>query len=351
MPAVTDRARLAEAFGQSSDPEAYVPRLALAELAEEIGKKPACAALSGDAGLGKTLLLHVLRERLEGSFECLYVPFPRLEPPELWRWLAVALGLGRGDDDRGAVLGRARRLAAEGMGLVLLVDDAGQLPAAARTQLLAACSTRGLSLVLAFDTADAAQLASLPPQVRRVELGPPMTLAELRAYVHARLRRAGADDALTARLGPAELAALHEASGGVPAQLHARLEAWLGDPSAGLAPAPRSAAAGVARAEAPVRGARPAGRLDLSPRLRLALAALFVLLIAGFWSFALQRGPGVASVGVPVEPLAPPAAPPMPEPGPTLPPAAVPAAPEAPVTPAPLPGRGASDAVAAEVAG
>ena len=199
-----------------------MPRLALesalAELAEGIGKTPACAALTGEAGLGKTLLLHVLRQRLEGSFDCLYVSFPRLAAPELWRWVAVALGLGRGEDDRGAVLGRATRLAAEGMGLVLLVDDAGALPAAARGELIAACSTTGFSLVLAFDSADHPQLASLPAHVRRIDLGPAMTLAETRAYVHARLRRVDPDGAFAARLGPERLAALYEASGGVPAR-------------------------------------------------------------------------------------------------------------------------------------
>jgi hypothetical protein len=350
MAGAADPARLAAAFALTPNPAAYVPRLALesalAELTEGIGKTPACAALTGGAGLGKTLLLHVLHERLEGSFECLYVPFPRLEASELWRWLAACLGLGRGDDDRGAVLGRARRLVAEGMGLVLLVDDAGALPPGARAQLLAACSTPGLSVVLAFDASDAAQLASLPPQVRRVELGPPMTLPELRAYVHARLRRAGVDDSLAARLGPAQLAALHEASGGVPARLHALLEAWLRNPGAEpLLAATRSAP----RGGAPAQARRPAAGLAASPRLQLALAALLVLLIAGFWSFAIQRGPGVASVGVPVEHLEPPRQEPAPAFVPEAPP--TPAAPEAPVTPDPLPGRGASEAVAAELTG
>ena len=302
--------RLADAFALTPDPAAYFPRLALesalAELAEGIGKTPACAALTGEAGLGKTLLLHVLRERLAGSFECLYVPFPRLAGPELWRWVAVALGLGRGEDDRGAVLGRALRLAAEGMGLVLLVDDAGALPPATRSELIAACNTTGFSLVMAFDSEDRPQLATLPAHVRRIELGPPMTLAELRAYVHARLRRVDTEGAFAARLTPQRLAALHEASGGVPSRLHALLDAWLHDPDAEPVPASMPSAAAVEREavasleRSPAKPSGPLARLE-GPRAQLALAALFVLLIAGVWMFALQRGPGVASVGVPVE--------------------------------------------------
>ena len=357
--AASDAGLLAGAFALTPDPTAYVPRLALesalAELAEGIGKTPACAALTGQAGLGKTLLLHVLRQRLEGSFECLYVSFPRLAAPEPWRWVAVALGLGRGEDDRGAVLGRATRLAAEGMGLALLVDDAGALPTAARGELIAACDTTGFSLVLAFDGADHPQLATLPAHVRRIDLGAAMTQAETRAYVHARLRRADPEGTFAARLGPQRLAALHEASGGVPARLHPLLDAWLRSPNAEAVAAslPASFATGATFTEtlpeeaplaptAPEATAAPRMLAGLErPSAQLAIAALFVVLIAGFWLFALQRGPGVASVGVPVEHFEPPAEA-----------APAPVDPPAPAEPQPAaPGSSADDAVAHEVAG
>jgi hypothetical protein len=148
----------------------YIPRLslesALAELTEATEKTPGCAALSGGDGLGKTLLLHVLRRRLQGAYECLYLPSPRLEPEEVWSWAAQAIGLGSGEDDRGAVLGRASRLPGEGSGLVLLIDDAGLLPPATRADLLEALDTQGFTLILAFSTEDFAQLewrACSPP--------------------------------------------------------------------------------------------------------------------------------------------------------------------------------------------
>ena len=307
-------ARAAEAFAPTADPAAYVPRLALeaalAELAEVIGKTPACAALSGEPGLGKTLLLLLLRERLLGAFECLYVPFPRLSAPELWRWAAAALGLGAGEDDRDAVLGRARRLAGEGSGLVLLLDDAGALPVSTRADLFGALDTPGFSLVLALGSDDILQLDSLPPYVRRVEIGPPMTLAETRSYVHARLRHADPDGALAARLTADRLAALHEASGGVPARLHGLVDAWLR--STPDAASPPGAAAKDGRAVVPAAPVAPPlllpaplralSRQLARPAVRFTLLGLVLVATLGAWLLAWQQGPGVASVGIPVEP-------------------------------------------------
>jgi type II secretory pathway predicted ATPase ExeA len=331
-------ARVAEAFMLTADPSAYVPRLALesalADLTEGIGKTPACTALSGEAGLGKTLLLKVLRERLTGAFECLYVPFPRLAESDLWRWAAAALGLGPGEDDRGAVLARAERLAAAGSGLVLLVDDAGALPSSTRGDLLAALDAPGFSLVLAFNSGEHPQLRSLPAYVRRVELGPPMTLAETRAYLQARLRRADPDGAVSARLTSDQLAALHEASSGVPAQLHPLLDAWLRslDPApneteteARVAPARAPAAPelrGVAPSES--RGAALPARVRIwlerlqSPAVGVTLLTVIAVATLTAWYFAWQNAPGITSVGVPVleETSAVPEPPAAPEPPP-----------------------------------
>jgi type II secretory pathway predicted ATPase ExeA len=347
-----------------SEPNSYVPRLglelALAELCELIGKTPACAALTGELGLGKTLLLRVLRERLSGAFECLYVSYESLAPDGLWSRVAVEIGLGSGDDDRGAVRGRARSLAADGSGLVLLVDDAGAMSAETLAELVAACETPGLSLVLALGSEELVRLGELPPQLRRIDIGPPMTLAETRAYAQARLRRLDPGGGSNARLGARTVAELHQASGGVPLRLNALLDAWLpvieveasappAQPTAVERTLPRPAPAAPDRASAPLSAERapalelpPALRGLLAqlerPRVRLGMAALFVLLIGGSWYFAMQRGGGTASVGVPVERFEAPSPEPAPQLAPAMegtPPAS--AAP-APVAPAEEPG-------------
>ena len=299
-----------DAFGPTADPSAYVPRLALesvlAELVELTGRMPACAVLIGEPGLGKTLLLRVLAERLEGAFESLYVPFPRLDPAEFWAWAAAALGIPRSTDDRSAVLEHARRHADDGHGLVLLVDDAGALPLETRAELMDACRTTGFAVVMAFTSDDRGLLADLPEFVRRIELGPPMTPAETRAYVRARLRRVDPGGVVAERIDSARMAELHEASGGVPARLHALLDAWLrGRPAEPLArgtatataPAPAEPAAtgvGVAR--------EPFFRRRERRRNQLALAIVLVLLLAGYWRFAPSREPSVEAGAVAAEP-------------------------------------------------
>jgi type II secretory pathway predicted ATPase ExeA len=303
--------RVDDAFRLTPDPAAYFPRAAfesaLAELMEQIAAGPTCAALIGDPGLGKTLLLHVLKERLEGAFECLYVPFPRLDPAELWSWIAAALGRAGSADPRAAVVEHARRRGAEGVGLVLLVDDAGALPRETRRVLILASRSGVFSLVLAFNSENHATLDELPEAVHRIDLGPPLTLAETRAYVRARLRRADPDGAIAARLGPEQMAELHEASAGVPALLHAMLDAWLRG-SAELRSQPPQARPAPTLAEEPAeapprqRAAHPpprpapanAPRRDFfrrrgTSRAPLVLAVLLVLGAAGFWRFATQR--------------------------------------------------------------
>jgi type II secretory pathway predicted ATPase ExeA len=235
---------VSNAFGETADPGAYVPRpsfeAALAALtALPRQEPPACAALIGEAGLGKTLALRLVAERLRSSFESLYVPFPRLEPEEFWAWVADALQMRRSEDDRATVLKRCRGLAARGTGFVLLIDDAAELPLLTRVEVIAACRTEGFAAVMAFASDDHAELSELPEHVRRIELGAPMTQDETRAYIAARLRHAGQSAEGAALLEPGRIAELHAQSEGVPGRLHALLEPWLARAAREASPPPR----------------------------------------------------------------------------------------------------------------
>jgi type II secretory pathway predicted ATPase ExeA len=395
--------RVEDAFGFTADPKAYFPRVALeaalADLVAALDQDPPCAALIGEPGLGKTLLLHVLEERLEGAFECVYMPYPRLNAIELWAWIAGAIGLEPSRDDRAAVLRRARRRhEADGTGFLLLVDDAAALLPEPRVELIHACRTPGFGLVMAFASDDREAIESLPEHVRRIDLGPPMTLAETRAYVRARLRRVDPEGALAKLLGAARISELHEASEGVPARLHALLDEWLrGSPAAATpaaappAPAPTPVATlpprevreprepepvaepppppaelprSVVELRPPLVAEAPLERRQFFERRRskapLALALLVALVVAGLW---ITRGrepaelapeaappPAVAPVDPPRAEAAPPAPPVVeepaapiaepeeaapPEPAPEAIAAAEPSEPEPPPAPAP----------------
>jgi hypothetical protein len=172
-----------------------------------------------------------------------------------------------------------------------------------------------------------------------------------------------------ARLGPARLNEIHATSAGIPARLHALLDAWLRGPGAEaagsaaaagepeqrrLAPRPSEPRAVAAARKEALRAALPSAlrgmlaRLE-APRTQLALAALCIIAIAGLWYFALERGSGMQSVGVPVQrfELPPVATPPTPDvAAPSPEPAAAPAS-EAPTSrraprPAPTPAEGPS---------
>ena len=61
-------------------------------------------ALSGRAGIGKTLLLRVLADRLKEELHPLYVPYAALPPEGLCQWILGLLEQPPGDDPVAALL-------------------------------------------------------------------------------------------------------------------------------------------------------------------------------------------------------------------------------------------------------
>jgi hypothetical protein len=118
--------------------------------------------LAGPDGSGKTTLLHALASELAPLRSAVYLAHPRLPLGGFWMRLAGELDLEPGYDAKRRVLRRAADLAREGGSLLLLVDDASELPAETLYALIAtARSEPGIQLVLA--RSDTASLAGPLP--------------------------------------------------------------------------------------------------------------------------------------------------------------------------------------------
>lgn len=221
-------------FAVTADPAAYVPRTAtesvLVQLESSLREGVRTLALYGSSGSGKTLLLHVLAHRLDGDFQSLYVPYPKLGPDEFCQWMLAALNEPAGSDPEQALLGRIQRDAVMRFPPMLwMIDDAGHLPEETLERLAWLQSqARGfLRLLLVRSEGDPAQrfaLAGLP--VVEVELEGTMNGPDLARYVRTRLDRAPADPGSRARLESA-LDRLRDLSQGNPARLHAAAAALL----------------------------------------------------------------------------------------------------------------------------
>jgi len=265
-------------FSTTPDSAAYVPRAAtehvLAAIAEALREGVGFVVLAGPPGLGRTLLLHVVAERLGDAFRPVHVPVPSLVPDEFFRWLvgacelrdaglAAAPGGSAGADPAREFDLLARRAAAQGRPLLLLVDDADNLPVTTAAVLAERLGGDAALRVLLVRTdvpaptdepdagppgggqpgtadgpgsraATVADAFAEPPHeapptmhevlasagLTEVRLDVPMSAAECRAYIEARLERAQLEPDVLARFDAAALEALHRHSGGVPARLH-----------------------------------------------------------------------------------------------------------------------------------
>jgi type II secretory pathway predicted ATPase ExeA len=211
---------LERAFSPVPERGAYLARpateSALQAIAGALAEGARAVALEGPPGLGKSLLLRLLAERLRPPFEVLHVSTGALPLADL-----LALALGRrakpGARPPAPLLACARRDAV----VVLPVDDAEVLrPAAVRgLASLLRNAHGGLRLVLAVDDGPSDPLLGLGRARVRIRLDQPLTPPELRAYVAARLERAGAPAALRHRL-EGQRERLLALSGGNPARVN-----------------------------------------------------------------------------------------------------------------------------------
>ncbi len=366
----------ADPFASTTNAGEYVPReaseaaLESAEWALRSGRRT--LALTGPAGMGKTLLLRVLEQRLGSDFRVVYAPYAALPSDELCAWLLGLLDEKSEGAPEQELVDYARRCAEQTQGLVAMIDDAASLPLATARRLgaLVAEAEGALRLVLvcADESPGERLFPALGAVLEEVRLDEPMSLDETRHYVERRLGRARAPEAVRARFEPDTVAALHQRSRGIPGVLHQlaselvrgrEAEALLGELPQPAEPVPGWALEDEEEDDlsptVPPQFRRRGGiPVQALPRTRLLLAATGLLALAALllpWlrSAAPTQSPDPAPPppAAPVEERVaiPPPAPPL-----TPPPAAEPLVPEAAGAragvPAAAPGEASAEAPA-----
>jgi type II secretory pathway predicted ATPase ExeA len=219
--------RFDDPFGPSANPARYVPRdeteRALAQLeARSIGERR-CALFAGVPGIGKTLLLRILRGRYGASTRVVHLRYPALPAPALFAWALQDLDEPGSYDPVGALAGLAAQAAAGGGEIVLLVDDAETLPEdAANALVLSSRETGGaLRFVAAGDRAKLGGLASQMQENDPILLVDAMSAEQTDAYIQAHLAAGGLAGAAHEPFGSEAIQALHRATAGIPSRVNA----------------------------------------------------------------------------------------------------------------------------------
>ena len=273
---IVDRLAPREAFPETSDPAAYVPRVETEKVLDSIrvwgesdGRGSTIAAIVGTPGLGKTLMLRVVESRMNearaGDARAIYLPYAGLSPTDLSIWVHGLLGralphrpprsspspsvevatAGAGNTAGGSNepsgVDDARKAMSDLSALAnsfrdpffLLFDDADSLPAEtlrALVEHLSPSESRLRILMALNPDSKATRLLSLlhafaPPEV---SLRTRMCAEETEYYLRRRMEWAGLPAAEIARLEDGLARRLHALSGGVPRALHREASAAFG---------------------------------------------------------------------------------------------------------------------------
>lgn len=224
-----------EALGLDSQPFGLAPDLrflvdrhdhreALARVLFGLSEIGGIVLVTGEIGSGKTLLAHTVRRFLDGEG---FTVVPVANPPRTPAALLAALQVAAGGPEAGGSAARLSGLlrermeasAADGRLVVLLVDEAQRLNAAALEELRLLTNPDegpGAGLVLLGQPELTHHVERLPQLAQRVvvryHLGG-MSPEEVETYLDRRARAAGASGGLfTSRAARV----IHEESGGVP---------------------------------------------------------------------------------------------------------------------------------------
>jgi len=217
---------------QCVDPQGYIPRRTtediLRALSAHLRDGEPAIVLHGPRGIGKSMLLQVLGERLSGERRVAYVNASSAGEGALTRRILELLGEPPADDPLEALISLAR-LAADGHRRpLLLIDQAEQTPIACALELVQAAESAFPHLTVIFSACDGHGagefISALEAQSRviPVPFDQVMSQQEALAYVRLRLASGELEGDLRSRLDPKTLAWIVEKTNGLPREVNRR---------------------------------------------------------------------------------------------------------------------------------
>lgn len=201
---------LTNLFEESCDPHGYIPRRASEEvlrcLSSLIRDGEPAVVLHGPAGMGKSMLLHVLRERFADERRVAYLSLTDGSQADIARRLVGLLEEPTTDDPKQGLINAAASASDGRPRLLLLIDHPNLAPVASSLQLakVAEAASPHLTAIFAIADEDGAvefsRALSAQSRVTTVSFDEPMDGEEATAYVRLRLARTQIPAALSERL-------------------------------------------------------------------------------------------------------------------------------------------------------
>jgi general secretion pathway protein A len=193
--------------------------LVLETLRGAADRKPQLFLVQGEAGVGKTTVLHAIAESLGAARSLARLQLPNITARELLETLSAQFKLNEPERDTEAA--SATRLlrhfteeAGRGRPATLLVDDAHQLPAATLRQLLRLFRTKPAPfVVMTGDGTLTKRLGAAAASFVSLRL-PRLDAADIPHYIRFRLKIAGNKDRTL--FDSDSLAEIHRYTGGTP---------------------------------------------------------------------------------------------------------------------------------------